>query len=62
MTVSSHQLSKHMNWLRTEVSVCLIIKKRIWLWNSERKKLTWIDDKIVSSPHSGSHNMNPQLR
>ena len=28
MTVSSHRFSKHMNWLRTEVSVCLIIKNK----------------------------------
>lgn len=48
--MSSHQFSKHMNRLRTEVSVYLMIKNKNVLWDSERRELTWTEGKVVSSP------------
>lgn len=47
--MSNHQLNKHMNWLRIEVSIYLMIKNKNLVWDLERRELTWIESEIVSS-------------
>ena len=47
--LSSHQLNKHTNWLRTEVSIYLMIKNKNLVWDLKRREPARIAGEIVSS-------------